>query len=192
MKLISVLRELCVGVKLIFNRLYLMYIGLFPEKKLKYLRKLGCIVGDNTLFVGNFHGIGSEPYLVEIGSDCLISDNVCFHTHDGGCSVLNHLGYFIVPNDKISRIKVGNNVFIGSRSSIMMGCTIGNNCIIGANSVVACNIPDNSVCAGVPARVICSVEEYFQKNLAKGNFYPTANMESKAKQKYLMNSVPKL
>lgn len=192
MRVLSFIKRILGGVGLLIRRIYVMYIGLFPEKKIKYLRKIGCSVGDNTLFVGNFQGIGSEPYLVEIGSDCLISDNVCFHTHDGGCSVLNHLGYFTTPSDKIARIKVGNNCFIGSRSSILMGCSIGNNCIIGANSVVACNIPDNCVAAGVPAKVICSIEDYYKKNMDKKWFYPTAAMTSDDKKEFLIKNVPLL
>lgn len=69
-----------------------------------------------------------------------------------------------------------------------MGCSIGNNCIIGANSVVACDIPDNCVAAGVPARVICSVEDYYKKSRKKW-FYPTATMTPK---EYLLKNVPLL
>ena len=39
----------------------------------------------------------------------------------------------------------------------------GDNCIIGAGSVVSKSIPANSVAAGVPCKVICSIEEYFVK-----------------------------
>ena len=185
---------------MIFNRI----VGLFlfavekisfflanrtDETKRRYLRNRGCKIGDKTRFVGNCAGVGSEPYLVEIGNDCLISDHVCFHTHDGGVSVLNSLGYFKTPNDKVGRIKVGNNCFLGSRSSLMMGVTIGDNCIIGANSVVTKDIPSNSVAAGMPARVICTVEEYYKKNLERGVFYETLNMNKKQKREYLMDHV---
>lgn len=43
------------------------------------------------------------------------------------------------------------------------GVTIGNNVIIGANSVVSKDIPDNSVAAGNPAKVICTLEGFTQK-----------------------------
>ena len=41
--------------------------------------------------------------------------------------------------------------------------TIGDNCVIGACSLVTKNIPANSVAAGVPCRVICSIDEYYRK-----------------------------
>lgn len=41
--------------------------------------------------------------------------------------------------------------------------TIGDNCIIGFGSVVTKNIPANSVAVGAPARVICTLEEYYEK-----------------------------
>ena len=59
--------------------------------------------------------------------------------------------YFINPK---------NTVIIGARSIVCQNVTIGTNSIIGANSVVTKDIPDNCVAAGVPAKVIMSVEEY--------------------------------
>lgn len=67
--------------------------------------------------------------------------------------------------------------------------TIGDNVIIGAGSVVTKNIPSDSVAAGVPARVICSLDEYYEKNLQKGTFYTTPKMTAKDKKYYLMNNV---
>ena len=64
-----------------------------------------------------------------------------------------------------SKVTVGNNVFIGAYSIILPGTVIGNNCIIGAGSLVRGTIPDNSVAAGVPARVIKTVAEYRAKAL---------------------------
>ena len=60
-------------------------------------------------------------------------------------------------------ITVGNNVYIGEESLILPGVNIGNNVVIGARSVVTKDIPDNSVAAGVPCRVIKTTEEYLEK-----------------------------
>ena len=57
-------------------------------------------------------------------------------------------------------IKVGNNVFIGARSTVLYDVSIGNNVIIGAGSLVNKDIPDNSVAVGVPCRVVGSFDEY--------------------------------
>ena len=70
------------------------------------------------------------------------------------------------------------------------GVKIGNNCIVGAASVVTKDVPDNSVVAGMPAKVICSLDDFYKKNLERGNFYPTVLMSHKEKKDYLMEHVP--
>lgn len=51
-------------------------------------------------------------------------------------------------------VKIGNDVWIGAKVTIMAGVTIGNKAIIGANSVVTRDVPDYAVVVGAPARVI--------------------------------------
>lgn len=50
--------------------------------------------------------------------------------------------------------KIGNNVMIGAGACILGPITIGNNVSIGANAVVLCDVPDNSVAVGIPAKII--------------------------------------
>lgn len=63
-------------------------------------------------------------------------------------------------------VEIGNNVFIGMKSTILKGVHIGNNVIIGANSLVNKDIPDNCVAAGNPCKVIMGLEEYHEKRKA--------------------------
>jgi acetyltransferase-like isoleucine patch superfamily enzyme len=70
--------------------------------------------------------------------------------------------------DVVAPISVGNNVFIGLNSIVMPGVTIGNNCVIGAGSVVTRDIPDNSIAAGMPAKIITTYSAYKEKSVAKG------------------------
>nr|WP_279310980.1 acyltransferase [Ruminococcus sp. D55t1_190419_H1] len=58
---------------------------------------------------------------------------------------------------------IGKNVFIGMNSIILMGSNIGDNVIIGAGSVVSGRIPSNTVCAGNPAKIICSLDQFLVK-----------------------------
>lgn len=49
---------------------------------------------------------------------------------------------------------VGRGCILGAGAKVLGPVTIGDNCVVGANSVVNCDIPSNSVAAGLPARVI--------------------------------------
>ena len=156
-----------------------------------YYMKLGCKIGENTRFTGP-STFGSEPYLIEIGNDCLIA-GCTFHTHDGGVKVLNSLNYFQGKTmDKMGRIKVGNNCFLGLGSTIMGGVIIGDNCIIGAGSIVTKNVPSNSVVAGVPAKVICTIDDYYKNNVEKGDLYNTTGLSRDEKKKFLIENVKPL
>jgi acetyltransferase-like isoleucine patch superfamily enzyme len=57
-------------------------------------------------------------------------------------------------------IVIGSNVWLGAGVKIMPGVNIGNNVVIAANAVVTKNIPDDSIAAGVPAKVIGIKEKY--------------------------------
>lgn len=178
--------------QIIRNRILIHKVNKTNESKRQYLRSLGCKVGEGTRFTGQANA-GNDPYLVEIGRDCLISSDVHFLCHDGGVKVLNSLGFFDDGNmDKMARIKIGDNCFIGCGVVIMGGVRIGNNVIVGTRSVVTKNIPDGVVVAGMPARVICTIEEYYQKNKERRTFFPTAKMTKSEKEEYLIKNVSQL
>ena len=120
------------------------------------LIKMGMKVGKN---FGRLNGVILDPshcWLIEIGDNVTIAPRVHILCHDA--STKQFLGY-----TKIGRVNIGNNVFIGAESVILSGVNIGNNVIIGANSTVTHNVPDNSVVAGTPAKIICSLDEYLSK-----------------------------
>ncbi len=98
----------------------------------------------------------SHCWLITIGDNVTLAPRVHILAHDA--STKQWLGY-----TKIAKVKIGNNVFIGAGSIILPGVTIGDNTIIGAGSIVTHNIPENTVAAGNPARVICTLEDYITK-----------------------------
>lgn len=55
-------------------------------------------------------------------------------------------------------VKIGNNVWIGDKSTVLAGVTIGDNVIVAANTVVTKDVPSNCIVAGVPAKVVKSLE----------------------------------
>lgn len=121
-------------------------------------RKAGVIMGKGNQFLSNFWS--SEPYLIEIGDNCQITAGVKIFTH-GGAKVAR----VIDPNfDCFGKVKIGSNVYIGTNSLIMPGVTVGDNVLIAAGSVVTHSIPDNVVIGGNPAHIICSFDDYYQKN----------------------------
>lgn len=172
------------------NILYKIYKKLFLRSykaKRNYLIKQGAKIGENTRIIADISSFGTEPYLVEIGKNCLISNSVDFMTHDGGISVLNNLNYFGERMDKLGRIKIGNNCFIGMYSKIMPGVSIGNNVVIGLGSIVTKDIPSNSVACGVPAKVIKTIEEYGEG--IKDKIYPTTKLSKEEKRKYCEKNI---
>lgn len=55
-------------------------------------------------------------------------------------------------------------MYIGNDANIMSGVTVGDNVLIAAGSIVTKSIPSNVVVAGNPARFICSIEDYIERN----------------------------
>lgn len=128
-------------------------------KPVEYARWVGVNIGKNPHFYGPTSW-GTEPWLITIGDNVHITGNCKFINHDGGTLIFRDQ----IPDLEISKpIVVGNNVYIGEETMILPGAHIGNNCVIGARSVVTKDIPDNSVAAGVPARVIKTTDQYLQK-----------------------------
>ena len=106
-----------------------------------------------------------KPWLASIGSNCKITSNVTILAHDYSRSVPRMVFHENVGGS--APVKIGDNVFIGMGTYILMGSTIGDDCIIGANSVVKGNFDGGYVIAGNPAKAICTIEEYIKKRKAK-------------------------
>lgn len=155
------------------------------KNPVEYWRKKGLKCG-NGCEIYSTVDFGSEPYLITLGDSVRITHGVQFVTHDGGCWVLRNLNQQneMSKCDLFGPIKVGNNVHIGINSIIMPGVEIGDNCIIGCGAVVTKNIPSNSIAVGVPARVIRTIDEYFEKH--KEEFEFTKNLDSSSKKDYLL------
>lgn len=95
-------------------------------------------------------------WLIEIGDDVIMGNKVQLIAHD--FSLMHHTGYA-----RFGRIVIGDRVFIGANTTILMNAHIGNDVVIGAGSLVNKDIPDGVVVAGVPAKVICTTEEYIAR-----------------------------
>ena len=79
---------------------------------------------------------------------CTIGDNVEIYQNVtiGGNGKENQ------PSPGIPTIK--NNVKIYAGACVLGPIVIGDNSIVGANAVVLCDVPDNSIAVGVPAKIM--------------------------------------
>ena len=102
--------------------------------------------------------------LIFLHDNVHVASSVEFITHDIIHNMLNIKYMKRKYIERVGCIEVMNNVFIGSGTRILYNTRIGNNVIIGSDSLVNKDIPDNSVYAGIPARYICSIEEYEEKH----------------------------
>lgn len=142
-------------------------------------RFAGVKMGENNFIASRFWS--SEPYLISIGNFCGITKGVKFFTHGGARSVRHKYPNF----DCFGKITIGDYVYIGSNSLIMPGVTIGDNVLIGAGSVVTKSIPSNVVVGGNPARIVCSIEEYIERNLLYN--LDSKGMSTEEKKQILLN-----
>ena len=155
------------SIKSLFRYLYFKIIGksyrFSSENYLHWLRKKGIKVGENVI-INNPTKINidiSRPELFEIGNNVLLHSGTTILTHDFASRAFITAYNEFLPSHAM--IKIGNNVWLGENVSILKGVTIGDNVIIGYGSIVTKSIPSNSVAIGIPAKVICTFDEYFKK-----------------------------
>lgn len=139
-----------------------------PRYMISQLRKAGVEIDDDVIvFDPKSLDIDlTRPSLVTIrGGGTFLHRNLTLYTHDYATNAfLFRYGEFVPCS---GRITIGRNVWFGMDVTCLKGTDIGDNCIIGYGSVVMGKIPPNSVAAGCPAKVICSLDEYFEKRKTK-------------------------
>lgn len=113
---------------------------------------------------------------VTIGEDVLFANRLfisdCSHAYRDISVPVLHQGL-----DQLAPVQIGDGSWVGENVCII-GCTIGRHCIIGANSVVMRHVPDYSVVAGAPARIVrrfCTMRQQWLATHADGTFRDTAD-----------------
>ena len=114
-------------------------------------------IGKN--FFANYNCTILDVAKVIIGNNCMLAPNVAIYT----------AGHPVHPDTRNTlyeygiEVTIGDNAWIGGNSVICPGVHIGSNCVIGAGSVVTKDIPDWSIAAGNPCKVIRKITEEDRK-----------------------------
>ena len=104
--------------------------------------------GDNVFI--NFDCVILDVCRVDIGNNVLFAPGVHLYTATHPLDVKERLSGL----ESGLPIKIGDNVWMGGRSVVNPGVTIGNNVVVASGAVVTKDIPDNAVAAGVPAKIV--------------------------------------
>ena len=162
-------------MKKVFYRLYsiffkwsVMFVHYVYNRKSQdyyqfFLSKNGVKFNGKAKYIGltstfDNHGI------ITINSNVVISEEVVFLTHDySPVNPNKEFNSITCGYPWIGDISIGENSFIGIRVLILPGTKIGKNCIVGAGAVIKGDIPDNSIVAGNPAKIICKTSDWIKK-----------------------------
>ena len=110
-------------------------------------------VGKN--FFANYNCTLLDVAKIKIGDNCQMAPNVAIYT----------AGHPIHPVSRNSAYEYGDNVWLGGNTVVCPGVHIGNNVVIGAGSVVTKDIPDWSIAAGNPCKVIRKITDADKRRL---------------------------
>lgn len=163
-----------------WKRCFMRFNILCKKFKLKYferfthsyyfteiLRDEGFDIGEHTIFYDpKSQTLDRErPWMLKIGDYCKITRGCSILTHDYSRSVIRMYCGDVIG--EAGETIIGNNVFIGINSVILMGTQIGDNVIIGSGSVVSGKIPSNVVVAGNPAKIIRTLDDHIEKRRSR-------------------------
>lgn len=131
-------------------------------------------VGENFFFQPRIIPINAE--YIKFHNNVAVASNVTFCNHDVVQKVFNYINPKRPCEKKYGCIEVMDNVFIGSNSLILYDVKIGPNAIVAAGSVVTNDVPPGTIVAGVPARVIGSFDELYERRIQEsvedGGYHP--------------------
>lgn len=143
------------SLKIIVQKLKLRYASEATVNKT--LREMGMRIGENSRIYTL--RIPAEAYLIRVGNHCAIAPDVTFVTHNAN-TIFQHKYESLTG---FGSIDIKDYSYIGVNATIMPNVTIGPNSVVGACSVVTKDVPPETVVAGNPARVVCTLDEYEEK-----------------------------
>lgn len=134
-----------------------------------FLRLHGGYVGIGPNSRVNWSATITNPGFVRIGANCAVA-KADLIGHNGVIGIF--MTQYGEKLDSVGKIDIRDNSFIGHGSIILPGVTIGPNSIVAAGSVVSRDVPPDMVVGGVPAKVICSTRDYYERLLQRSRETP--------------------
>lgn len=112
------------------------------------------------------------PELISIGNNVRLAAKVSLVPHDMIHAMLNNRKEKGLENfrEYVGCIKIDDNVFVGANTTILANVYIGSNVIIGAGTLVNKDLEGGYVYAGVPAKKICTFEDFVKKRHLQVNY----------------------
>lgn len=130
------------------------------KRRWERLRSRGMRLGDDVWLPASTWIDPDYCFLITIGDHCGFGEECLVLAHDA------QMDEFL-DAARIGQVLIHESCHIGARTTILPGVEIGPRTIVGANSVVSRSLPADTVCAGNPARVVCSLDEYLFKHRAR-------------------------
>jgi maltose O-acetyltransferase len=126
---------------------------------LEGLRERGLSFGRDVRIEGETFLDPDFSELISIGDETTIAVGAMILAHDA--STKRQLGY-----SRVAPVRIGKRVFVGARSVILPGVTIGDDAIVGAGSIVTRDVAAGTLVAGNPARKLADTEAYIARHTA--------------------------
>ena len=125
------------------------------ERRWAKLRSMGMGIGEGVNLPGSTWIDTSHCFLITIEDWCFLGPECMILAHDAQMDEFLDAG-------RIGKVVLRSHTHIGARTVILPGVEIGPRTIVSANSVVSRSLPPDTVCAGNPARVVCSLDQYLK------------------------------
>lgn len=148
------------------SKQFYRFLQFRTERRWTLLRSSGMHIGVDVWLPASTKIDRDFCFLISIGDHCGFGEECLILAHDAQMDEFLDAG-------RVGRVIIHPSSHIGSRTVILPGVEIGPRTIVGANSVVSRSLPPNTVCAGAPARVICSLDDYITKHRDNLRSQPT-------------------
>jgi len=136
------------------------------ERRLSVLKTAGLTVADDVSLPASTWIDDAHCYLIAIESGCTFGEECLLLAHDA------QMDEFL-DAARLGRVTIREGSHIGHRTTVLPGVEIGPRTVVLPNSVVMKSLPPETVCAGNPAKVVSTLEEYIAQRKADRLEVPT-------------------